>query len=85
MFLTMSNKYFNMLSHFLPVTKFFNLQKHHLYESLYKHLCEPFRAIVYFINYKKDKRNDERFNNRSYSLFFLMVIFRKHLRLISII
>ena len=29
----------------------------------------------------KDKRNDKRFNNRSYSLFFSMGIFLKHLQL----
>ena len=34
------------------------------------------------ISFKLNKRNDTRFNNRAYSLFFLMGIFLKHLRLI---
>ena len=36
-------------------------------------------AIGYF---KDNKKNDKRFNNRGYSLFFLMGIFLKHLWLI---
>ena len=36
-------------------------------------------SVLHFYALKYNKENDKRFNNREYSLFFLMGIFLKHL------